>query len=451
MAGGGAAATGVRAVGNITKRQQWFAFGLVTSLFFLWGFSYGLVDVLNKKTQTFFGITKLQSTMVQVAYFGAYIVFSPVAAQFASRFGYKRGIYLGLALYSIGALCFWPASHYEKYPAFPASAFVIACGLATLETMANSYITVLGDPEHAAFRLNAAQSTNGLAAFIGPLIASETFFKDENATSLGSVQYVYLGVACLGAAVMVLYFFATLPEISEDAMAEQQESTGIVDERPLWKRKHTVFGFIAQFCYVGAQVTVASFVLNFLTDDHAYTSSEASRMLSYLQICFMVARFVSTPLLRIFPPAAVLAGYSMICTVFSLVAALTNGGKAGLASLFVIFFAESVIYPTIFSIATSNLGHLTKRGAGLLCMGVGGGAAFPPAQGALADSIGSIKSYVIPCVGFFVPMVYGGCMVIYERRMAAIVQANAITPPPIARADSSEKVDSDKTETEFIA
>ncbi|GAA6064266.1 hypothetical protein JCM10212_002593, partial [Sporobolomyces blumeae] len=252
MAGGGAPAGGFSTTSNLTKRQTIFAFALVTSLFFLWGFSYGLVDVLNKKVQTAFGVTHLQSTMIQVAYFGAYIVFSPVAGAFASRFGYKNGIFLGLTLYCLGALAFWPTAHYEKYVGFPISAFVIACGLATLETMANSYITVLGDAKHAAFRLNVAQSANGLAAFIGPLIASKAFFGHGQEDSLGGLQYVYLGVACLGAAIIVLYAFAKLPEISEEMVAESQESYGIVDERPLWKRKHTVFGFVAQFCYVGA-------------------------------------------------------------------------------------------------------------------------------------------------------------------------------------------------------
>lgn len=136
---------------------------------------------------------------------------------------------------------------YEKYFGFPLSAFIIACGLATLETMANSYITVLGDAKHAAFRLNIAQSANGLAAFIGPLIASKAFYGHGQENSLGGLQYTYLAVACLGAAIIVLFAFAKLPEISEQMVADSQESFGIVDERPLWKRKHTMFGFLAQF------------------------------------------------------------------------------------------------------------------------------------------------------------------------------------------------------------
>ncbi|GAA5975987.1 hypothetical protein JCM11641_002860 [Rhodosporidiobolus odoratus] len=442
MAGGGIASGGVRAAGPaLSKGQQYFAFALVTSLFFLWGFSYSLVDVLNKKVQHSFGITKLQSTVIQVAYFGAYFVFSIPASLFASRFGYRKAILMALSLYVIGALLFWPAAHYHVFWPFPCCAFVIGCGLAALEVNANSYVSVLGAPEHAAFRLNFAQSFNGLATFIGPLIASKTFFKDENSTELTSVQYVYLAVACLGIAVFILFCFAKLPEISEENLEEAQEAVGVVDERPLWKRKHTVLGFVAQFCYVGSQVTVATFVLNYLTDSGDYTSAAASQMFSYMQITFMVARFASTPLTRFVPPGILVAIYGTMCTVFALVAAAT-GGKIGLASLFIVFFFESIIYPTVFTLATSNLGKLSKRGAGLLCMGVAGGAVFPPIQGAVADSTKTETSYFIPMAGFAVIIAYGLGMHIYQRRFAQLTSGTVENiEGGIERAESLDKAD----------
>ncbi|GJN93191.1 hypothetical protein Rhopal_006238-T1 [Rhodotorula paludigena] len=411
---GGAVVSGARATGpKLSKRQEIFAFCLVTSLFFAWGLSYGLLDVLNKKAQEAFKVTRLMSTMLQVAYFGAYIVYSVPASMFASRFGYKAGILMGLALYSIGAIAFWPSAHYAKYYGFVISSFVIACGLATLETMANSYIAVLGSPERAAFRLNLAQSSNGVGAFIGPLIASKTFFTGANAHSLKAVQYTYLAVACFGAALAVLFFFAKLPEISEASIEEDQDASGVVDERPLWRRKHTVFGFISQFFYV----TTASFIVNYMADGKlGYSSAKGAEMLMWMQITFMLARIVSTPLLRFFNPAIILSIYGLICTVFSLVAALTDG-KAGLAALFLVFFGEAVIYPTTFTLATSNLGKYSKRGAGLLVMGVGGGAAFPPMQGALADAKGTTLSYVIPFAGFSITVAYGIGMFFYTRRI----------------------------------
>ncbi|GAA5820055.1 hypothetical protein JCM11251_005464 [Rhodosporidiobolus azoricus] len=448
MAGGAAPAGGVRAAGPaLTKFQQYFAFGLVTSLFFLWGFSYSLVDVLNKKVQHAFGISRLQSTAIQVCYFGAYFVFSIPASLFASRFGYKKGVLMGLTLYIIGALLFWPAAHYEVFWPFPCCAFIIGCGLATLETMANSYVSVLGDPKHAAFRLNFAQSFNGLATFIGPTIAAHTFFKDNASTDLTSVQFVYLGVACLGIAVFILFAFAKLPEIDESAIEESQENAGYVDERPLWKRKHTVFGFICQFCYVGAQVTVATFTLNYLTDGGDFTDSKASSMFGYMQIAFMVARFASIPVVRFLNPAIAVTIYGLVCTGFSLVAALT-GGKPGLAALFIVFVGESIIYPTVFTLATQNLGKHTKRGAGLLCMGVAGGAVFTPIQGAVADGASTRISYVVPMVGFSVIVVYGISMYIYGRRMAKLLSGEvAGVEGGVQRDESLDKVEKEEVET----
>ncbi|KAM0754450.1 major facilitator superfamily transporter [Meredithblackwellia eburnea MCA 4105] len=446
MAGGGQVQPMMIKGAQITKRQEYFAFGLVTSLFFLWGFSYGLLDVLNKHFQTFFHITKLQSTGLQVAYFGAYLVYSPVAGQFISKFGYKNGIFMGLFLYAAGALGFWPSAKFEKFGGFVGCSFIIASGLATLEVCANSYVTVLGPPENAAFRLNFAQSFNGLAAFVGPLIASKYFFTGANQTSLTSVQYVYLAVAGLGAAVAVLFFFATLPEISEADMAAQQEACGVVDERPLWKRWHCTLGFVSQFMYVGAQVTVASFVLNYLTDKNEYTAARASQLFSFMQLTFMLARFASTPLLRIFNPALLLTIYGLMTFIFTMVAAFT-GGHAGLASLYIVFFFESIIYPTTFTLATADLGHYTKRGAGLLCIGVGGGAAFPPAQGAMADKTGTEKSYIIPAIGFLTVAIYGAGMYVYTSRKARTALDN-LEAPTLHKtvSDKSLKVVAEKEE-----
>ncbi|GAA5939983.1 hypothetical protein JCM10213_004897 [Rhodosporidiobolus nylandii] len=431
MAGGAAPSGAVRAAGPpLSKFQEYFAFALVTSLFFLWGFSYSLVDVLNKKVQEAFGISHLQSTMIQVAYFGAYFVYSIPASMFASRFGYRKGILMGLSLYTVGAILFWPAAHYAVFWPFPVCAFVIGCGLATLETMANSYVTVLGSPERAAFRLNFAQSFNGLATFIGPLIASHTFFN-----------------ICLGAAVFILFCFAKLPEISEDNLEDAQEEVGVADNRPLWKRKHTMFGFLCQFCYVGAQVSVASFVVNYLTDDKQYTNAQASQFFSYMQITFMVTRFAVTPLTRIVPAGLLVAAFGTLCTAFALMAALT-GDKPGLAALFIIFVGESLIYPTVFTLATSNLGKLTKRGAGLLVAGVAGGAVFPPMQGALSDAKGSTISYLIPMAGFSIIVPYGLAMHVYQRRFARLVAANAGLEGGLQRTESFDK--SKKEEVEEV-
>jgi FHS family L-fucose permease-like MFS transporter len=240
-------------------RQLIFPLCLAISLFFLWGFSYGLLDVLNKHFQNVLKISKLESTALQIVYFGGgYFCFSPIAAELLKRKGYKITIVTGLALFAIGAIFFWPTAHYSNpgnakraFGGFVVCTFVIACGLATLETAANSYATIIGNPKSASMRLQFCQSWNGVASFIGPLIASKLFFSGENASNLDNVKYVYISVACAAVVVGIVFIFSKLPEIVTD----DETLANTTDEvKPLWKQYNMIFAFVAQFCYVGAQV-----------------------------------------------------------------------------------------------------------------------------------------------------------------------------------------------------
>ena len=259
MPGGAILSTSSSNRSYLKGRQLIFPLFLATSLFFLWGFSYGLLDVLNKHFQNVLKISKLESSALQIVYFGGgYLCFSPIAAELLKRKGYKITIVMGLALYTVGAICFWPTAHYSNpnntkgaFGGFIVCTFVIACGLASLETSANSYATVIGDPKSASMRLQFCQSWNGVASFIGPLIASKLFFSEENSNNLENVKYVYIAVACTAALVAVLFIFSKLPEISVD---EEGSSSGTVEAKPLWKQYNMIFAFVAQFFYVGAQV-----------------------------------------------------------------------------------------------------------------------------------------------------------------------------------------------------
>ncbi|CAE6433826.1 unnamed protein product [Rhizoctonia solani] len=259
-----------------------YPFALVTSLFFLWGFAYGLLDVLNKHFQNILHISKLESTGLQVAYFGlGYFCFSPIAGEILRRKSYKFTILMGLSLYSTGAVFFWPCAKFASednkkavFAGFVVCTGVIACGLASLETAANSYITCLPgtDPSGAAFRLQLSQAFNGVAAFSGPLIASKYFFSGENANNLTNVQWVYLAVALLGVSIALLFAFIDLPETSEaeleaavQAAAEIAGVTSKTDDS-IFKQHRVWFGWVAQFVYVGAQVTIASFFINYGAD-----------------------------------------------------------------------------------------------------------------------------------------------------------------------------------------
>jgi FHS family L-fucose permease-like MFS transporter len=414
MAGGVPIAAPTLATGFLRGKELIFPLSLVISLFFLWGFSYGLLDVLNKHFQTVLEITKLQSTGLQVVYFGGgYLLFSPVAAEVMKRKGYKITILMGLSLYSLGAIFFWPTAHFSTYEhrlasfgGFCACTLVIACGLATLETAANSYAVVIGDPATASARLQFCQSWNGVASFIGPLIASKFFFTGKNAHNLVNVQFVYLAVACAGVAIAVLFLVAKLPEVSEEMLNSSTVEDFATDEfgnevgqGPIWKQYNMIFGFIAQFCYVGAQVTIASFFINYATENATFSSAQASNMLSYALITFTVGRFIATALATVFQADFLLMVYATIAIALNAVICAAHG-NAAVGILITIFFFEAPMYPTIFTLGTANLGKHTRRGAGILVMGVSGGAVFPPIQGAIADAAGTRISYVVPLVGF---------------------------------------------------
>ncbi|KAF8621533.1 hypothetical protein AX15_007705 [Amanita polypyramis BW_CC] len=398
--------------GSQLSTARWlYAFALVTSLFFTWGFAYGLLDVLNAHFRAIFHISRTKSTLLQVAYFGAYLAFSPVAGMFMSRFGYKNGIHLGLGLYSLGAIFYWPSAKFAKYGGFVGCTFVIGCGLSALEVAANSYIAVLGSQQYAAARLNFSQGFQGVASFAGPIIASRYFFRGKNAYTLDTVQWVYLAVAGLGLVLNILFYFCDLPEITEEALSEEIRQAGISeDNEPFWKHYRCIFGFVAQTAYVGAQVGVASLAVIYL-EEEGINASKASIMFSLCQVTFTIGRFVSVFILNFIDPALLLSIYATCCSVFCLCVGLVRN-KGGIGCLFALFFFESICYPCIFTLGTQNLGIYTKRGSGLIVMGVGGGAWFPPAQASLGDRSNTRRSYLVPVAGYLAMTAYAIGLVI---------------------------------------
>lgn len=232
-----------------------------------------------------------------------------------------------------------------------------------------------------------------------------------------NVQYVYLAVACLGAVVGVLFFFAKLPEVEETAVrrgsivTEETLEVGVdqygnvIGDRPLYKQYNMIFGFIAQFCYVGSQVTIASFFINYATENASYTNAQASRLFSYGLITFTVGRFISTALATVFESNFLITIYAVFAIAFTAYCS-AGTGTAAVGVLIAVFFWEAPMYPSIFTLGTANLGRHTRRGAGILVMGVSGGAVFPPIQGAIADKYNTRISYLVPTCGFVVVLAY---------------------------------------------
>ncbi|HEV3223783.1 MAG TPA: sugar MFS transporter [Puia sp.] len=374
---------------------------LVTSLFFLWGLAYGLLDVLNKHFQEMLDVTKARSTLLQAAYFGAYFLVAYPAGLFMNRFGYKKGILLGLLLYAIGALLFYPSAQLLNFNFFLVSLFIIAAGLACLETAANPYITVLGKPETSEFRLNLSQSFNGVGSFLGPIIGANLFFSG-NSKDLSSVQYVYLIIGAIVLVMFGLFFKTRLPEIEEDALASDVSQI----KKQLFRHANFVNAIVAQFFYVGAQVGIAALFINYCREAvRSMSNMEASYLLSLCLILFTAGRFAGTALMKKIAPHRLLLIYAIIN--FSLcVIVIWVKGWISVYSLVAVFFFMSIMFPTIFALGVKDLGHHTKKGSSFIIMAIAGGACMPYMMGRLAES-STAHAYIIPMICFSVVAYFG--------------------------------------------
>ncbi len=383
--------------------MRW-AYMLVTTLFFMWGLSYGLLDVLNKHFQETLHVTRAQSGLLQAAYFGAYFIVALPAGIFMERRGYKAGILVGLCLYALGALLFVPAASVNSFGLFLLALFVIALGLGCLETAANPYATVLGEPQGAERRLNLAQSFNGLGQFIGPLIGGTLFFSatQQQSGDQEAVRITYVAIALIVLGIAFLFRRAVLPDIRE---SETPEAAG-APARGLWAHRHFAGGVCAQFFYVAAQVGVGAFFINYATEHwQGISNQSASYLLSVAMICFMVGRFFSTWLMGRVKPATLLAAYSVINIALC---ALVMAGMDGVSvmALIAIFFFMSIMFPTIFALGVKNMGSQTKRASSFMIMAIVGGAIMPWFMGRIADNVNTAVSYGLPLVCFAIVLVY---------------------------------------------
>ncbi|KAI9311623.1 major facilitator superfamily domain-containing protein [Dichotomocladium elegans] len=386
---------------------------LVTSLFFLWGFSYGLLDTLNKHFQNVLGITTTETTYMQVAYFGAYLVTSPIAGVILKRIGYKKTIVIGLLLYVLGALCFYPSAVNQSYGGFVGSLFTIACGLAMLENCANTYITIIGSRRWAALRINIAQGFNGVGTTISPIIAAYAFFDgdDSEVSNLDSVKWTYVGVGCAVFCIAVVFAFAKIPEFDEEAqMRAEAEATDSQVRRASMLSPHLWFGAITQFVYTGNQVGIASLFIFYATIVGGYTDEFSAKLLALAQMCFTIGRFVGAALMRRFKAEHLLAGYAFAAIVATICAIAVNTHEATY-TLMVILFFESIMFPTNFALGTKDLGRNYKYGAPIMIMGVAGGALFPSLMALIKDHRNIHLAFILPLIGFVMEFIYGlwGC------------------------------------------
>jgi FHS family L-fucose permease-like MFS transporter len=388
----------------MSKNKYLIPLVLVTSLFFLWGFAYGLLDVLNKHFQDALNITKSRSTLLQGAYFGAYFLVALPAGIFMNKYGYKKGIILGLFLYAAGAFLFYPAAQQSSFNFFLLALFIIACGLTCLETAANPYVTVLGSPETSATRLNLSQCFNGVGSFLGPIIASYLFFsEDKGSTNLDSVKMIYPAIGVVVLIIAGLFIRTPLPEIKEDEIV----SSASLIKKPLFSHSNFTNGVIAQFFYVAAQVGVAALFINYCTESSLHLSSaKGAQLIGIGLILFTVGRFAGTALMRVIAANKLLTIYSIINILLCAVV-IANKEWLSIYALMAIFFFESIMFPTIFALGVKDLGHHTKKGASFIIMSIVGGALMPYVMGVLSEKYSTATSYSVPLVCFIVVAWYG--------------------------------------------
>ena len=374
-------------------------FILITSLFLLWGFAHGLLDVLNKHFQGVFTMTKAESGLVQFSTYIAYFLMALPAGAFMKRYGYRKGIIMGLLLFAIGAFGFIPAAFLHSATPFLIALFVIACGLCILETAANPYSTILGPSASAAQRLNLSKSFNGLGWILGPLVGGLLIFGASEGDSMALTKpYILVGGIVLFVA--LLFFFTKLPEIKPE---EEEEVTAIVEEKPaasLWKRRQFVRSVVAQFCYCAAQTGIFGFFINYVTEmDPGISNLRASRILAFGGMAlFMIGRLSGSFTMKWLAPGRLLTWYSLLSAV-CMALVVASVGTLSLYALYLSFFFMSIMFPTIFALGLEGMGVYTKKASSYIVMGVAGGAFSPMLMGYIGEENMAL-GFIVPLIAF---------------------------------------------------
>jgi FHS family L-fucose permease-like MFS transporter len=396
------------------------SFVLVTSLFFLWAFVHNLEPILIPHLKKACQLTDLQSALIDSAVYLGYFVMAIPAGIVMKKYGFRRGIIIGLLLYAFGAFLFIPAASTRMYIFFLGALFIIASGCTFLETVANPYVTLLGDPKGATTRLNLSQSFNGLGAFVAPILGGQFILSGIELTQsekaamsaeqmnaylqgeANTVQTPYLIIGLVVLVVAVLFIFIRTPEpgIKEDGVTEKRNLLHAL------RHAHLRNGVIAQFFYVGAQVCVTSFFIRFAKYSSDVPEKSAAFWLSMAMLGFMLGRFIGTLLTRYIAPNRLLTLYSIIAAGLLGIAIVIGSGVAMWAIILVPFF-ESIMFPTIFSLAIQDLKEDTELGSSLVVMSIVGGAFAPLLMGWISDQSSIQVAYIVPLLCLLVVTWFG--------------------------------------------
>lgn len=395
-----------------------FALTALTSLFFMWGFITCLNDILVPHLKNVFSLNYTQSMLIQFCFFGAYFLVSLPAGAIVRRISYKGGIVLGLVIAAAGCGLFVPAASYRVYGLFLAALFVLASGITLLQVAANPYVTVLGAPDTAASRLTMTQAFNSLGTTLAPMFGAFLILSAAAGATAGmtpeqadalrvaeasAVKMPYMALAAAFLLLAALFAALKLPAFEAD-----EDFDPITEGRSAWSYRHLVLGAVGIFLYVGAEVSIGSFLVNFLGQAHiaGMPEAEAAHYVAYFWGGAMIGRFVGSIAMRSIEGGKALAFNAVIAAILLLFTVFTSGSVAMWAVLAIGLF-NSIMFPTIFSLALYGLGKYTSQGSGILCLAIVGGALLPVAQGALADTVGIQHAFLMPVLCYAYIAYYG--------------------------------------------
>src|ERR1700733_13185347 len=385
---------------------------VVTTLFFMWGFLTCLNDILVPHLKPIFDLNYARVMLIQFAFFGAYFIFSLPSARIVDWIGYQRSMVVGLLTMGLGAFLFVPAASVPSFPLFLGALIVLAAGITCLQVAANPYVTVLGRPETASSRLNLTQAFNSLGTFLAPFFGSlfilstapktieeiralapdalQAYRLHEAATV--KTPYVGLGIALVVLAIAIGSF--KLPKIEH-----AQHKVGEKVNDSIWKHPNLIFGAIGIFVYVGAEVSIGSFLVNYFTQPEiaGLTEKVAASFVAFYWGGAMVGRFIGSGLLQKMKTGQLL-GICSVCAAALVTISMLSTGHFAMWSIILVGFFNSIMFPSIFTLGVAELGPLTGDGSGVMIMAIVGGAIIPVAQGAIADRIGIHHAFFLPVI-----------------------------------------------------
>jgi len=393
-----------------SKGNYSFALTSLTSLFFMWGFITCLNDILIPHLKGVFNLTYSQAMLVQFCFFGAYFLVSLPSGFIVKKLGYQKGIVIGLVVAAIGCLSFYPAASMHSYPIFLLALFILASGITLLQVSANPYVSMLGEAKTASSRLTLTQAFNSLGTTIAPffgafLILDQATETVSAAASAEAVQMPYLFLAAMLLVLAAIFAWLKLPNLS---IAHDDDNDLSEKGGSAWQYRHLILGAIGIFVYVGAEVSIGSFLVSFLADPNiaGLEESHAAKYIAYYWGGAMVGRFIGAAVMQKIAAGKALFVNSIAAVVLILVTIISTGSVAMVAILLV-GLCNSIMFPTIFSLAINGLGKHTSQGSGILCLAIVGGAIVPLLQGFLADTIGVQSSFILPVVCYVFIAYYG--------------------------------------------